>query len=336
MGVTIKDVAKAANVSPSTVSRVVKDSPRISQETKKRVRQAMRELGYHPNAMAQSLTSKNTGNIGIMLPRPNDEEFNHPFFPEALRGISAVLRTHDRDILFSPAGNEVEERRALQRMVLSGKVDGVVLLSSRISDELITWLYSINFPFVVIGNPRPLGLERICWVDNDNVEIGRMITQYLIDKGYEDIGIITGDLRFVVNIDRLEGYKQAMEAAGKSTNRAYMAEADVWEDGGYNAMLRILRNGKPSAIVTVDDLFAIGAIRACRDRGYSIPYDIGIIGVNNIGVDQYLMPPLTSVEIYAYELGKTAAELLLKRIEIGPEYSDYVIIHGRLVERSSC
>jgi DNA-binding LacI/PurR family transcriptional regulator len=127
-----------------------------------------------------------------------------------------------------------------------------------------------------------------------------------------------------------------MEAAGKSTNRAYMAEADVWEDGGYNAMLRILRNGKPSAIVTVDDLFAIGAIRACRDRGYSIPYDIGIIGVNNIGVDQYLMPPLTSVEIYAYELGKTAAELLLKRIEIGPEYSDCVIIHGRLVERASC
>lgn len=336
MGVTIKDVAKAANVSPSTVSRVVKDSSRISEETKEKVRKVMAELGYHPNAIAQGLSNKTTGNIGIMLPRPTEDEFNHPFFSEVLRGISSVLRMHEKDILLSPAASEVEERRALQRMVLSGKVDGVILLSSQLSDEHIKWLHSIEFPFVVVGNPTYLGLDGLCWVDNDNVEIGKMMTQHLINKGYEEIGIITGDLKFTVNIDRLEGYKQVMEKANKQTNRLYMAQTELGEYGGYNAMLKILRNGKPSAMVIVDDLIAIGAMRACHDKGYDIPDDIGIIGVNNISMDQYLTPPLTSVEIYPYELGQKATELLLNKMDRGSSYSDHIIIHGKLIERSSC
>ncbi|WP_031314288.1 LacI family DNA-binding transcriptional regulator [Caldanaerobacter subterraneus] len=334
MNVTIKDVAKRANVAPSTVSRVIADSPRISKETKERVWKAMEELGYYPNAIARSLASKVTNTLGLIMPRSTEEAFSNPFFPEVMRGISVVAHREKYDLLLSTSGNKEEEKEAVIRMVKGKRVDGIILLSSRTTDELIPWLRDEKFPFVVIG--KPLDARGVYWVDNDNIGASKLATTYLIKHGHREIAFISGSLEYVVSLDRLDGYKLALEENGLTFKRELVEQEEFSEDGGYRAMMKILERAKPTGVVVTDDVMAFGVIRAAIDKGFRVPEDISIVGFNNIPLSAFANPPLTTIDISTFELGIKSAELLIARLKQKEIESDHIIVPVKLIERKSC
>lgn len=332
---TIKDVAAKAGVSPSTVSRVVTNHPRISEKTKRKVRLVMEELGYHPNVLARSLAKKSPESIGILIPSSTAEFFMNPFFPEVLRGISDMARTAGFDLLLSTSDSGKEDVSSLRRMIHGKRIDGVILLSSRMHDPLLEVVQESPFPVTLIG--RPEQDESICWVNNDNIKACYEATEYVIKQGHERVGFIGGDPELLVTKDRIAGYTQALEAYGIPLDPKLILPSTFVEQGGYLAMMRLLAlSDRPTAVVTADDVLAFGAIRAAGEFGYSLPEDLSIIGFNNIKLSEMSNPSLTSVNVYIYDLGWQAADLLFKQIQ-DPNFGfEHRIVPTELVVRNSC
>lgn len=335
MTATIKDVAARAGVSPSTVSRVISNHPRISEKTKREVRHAMEELGYHPNVLARSLAKKSSEAIGVLIPNTTEEFFMNPFFPEVLRGITEVAQREGYDLLLSTSGSGQEDVRSLTRMIHGKRVDGVLLLSSRMQDRLMQVLQESPFPASMIG--RPEAEFPISWVNNDNVDACYQATRHLIQLGHQRIGFLGGDEHFLVTSDRLRGYHQALDEADIPQDRRLMFASSFMEQGGYLGMTRLLAlPDRPTAVVASDDLLAFGAMRAAGELGYRIPEDIAVVGFNNVRLTEMSNPSLTSVDVMIYELGVAAANLLIEQIRCGEVMSKHVIVPTKLVVRHSC
>lgn len=337
MKVTIKDVAKLANVSPSTVSRVISDNSRISEETKKRVNEAMISLGYHPNAIARSLVNKSTHTIGVIMPKSAHLSLANPFFPEALRGISARANQEGFYVLLSVEDNEMDKHYNIENIVRAGVVDGVVMLYSRLEDETFKIFQDNKFPFVIVGKPVNGNANKVNYVDNDNIGAAHEATTHLINKNISSIGLITGPLNLLVSLDRLDGYKRALADRDITFNPDFVKESDFSEEGGFNSMEELLNSKNcPRAILATDDLLALGAIKAIKKAGLKIPRDISIISFNNIPAAEFLTPPLTSVDINPFELGYEATELLFQCLENKKPTSQARIVPTKLIERESC
>src|SRR5690606_3314978 len=275
MAITIKDVAKEANVSPSTVSRVIANNPRISDETKKRVREAMDKLGYHPNFTARSLAVKSTATIGIVMPFSASHVLQDPFFPEVIRGISVQAREYKYGIYLSTAGTEDEIFEEVVGMVQGRRVDGLILLYSRTDDRIIQHLQEIDFPFVVIGRSVH-GAERITHVDNDNIYITKVVTDHLIELGHTKIAFVGFDSDFVVMVDRLEGYKQALRSAELPFNENYIIHKKTLREGkkAIQSFLRLV--DPPTALVCTDDFIAIELMSHLEKMNIRVPEDVSI------------------------------------------------------------
>jgi DNA-binding LacI/PurR family transcriptional regulator len=212
MGATIKDVAKLANVDPSTVSRVIANNPRISEKTKQRVKEAMESLGYHPNFNARSLANRSTQAIGLVMPSSAEKAFQNPFFPEVMRGISTKAHEMGFALYVSTGMTEDEIYDGVIGMVQGRRVDGIVLLYSRVDDRIIEYLVENDFPFVLVGKPFK-DEDQICHVDNDNFKASLEVTEHLIDLRHERIAFVGGNRNLVVTKDRLLGYEQALHRA---------------------------------------------------------------------------------------------------------------------------
>lgn len=332
--VTIKDVAERAGVSPSTVSRVISDSPRISEKTKEKVRQAMKELGYHPNAIARSLVNKTTKTIGIVMPRSAEHVFLNPFFPEALRGIAKCAHDEEYCLLLTTGNTEKEQMESLNSIVFGGRVDGLILMYSRVNDAILHKVMELNLPFSMIG--RPYNDENINYVDNDNVKAAYEATNFLIKKGHRRIGLINGSLNLVVSLDRFEGYKKALIENKIKLDESLLTSSDFVQQGGYDCMKIILSNpNPPTAVLVTDDLMAFGAIRAARELGFKVPHDISILSFNNIPLAEHATPPLSSVDINAYKLGFEAARLLIDEIMGKNKEKQKIIVETKLMSRKS-
>lgn len=335
MTVTIKDVAKMAMVSPSTVSRVISDDPRISEETKIKVNEAMKELGYHPNAIARSLVSKSTNTIGVIMPKSAHLSLANPFFPEVLRGISASANENGFYILLSIEDDGIGKINTIDKIVKAGMVDGVIMLYSKLEDDTLKMLIDKNFPFVMVG--KPINGNKVSYVDNDNIGASYEATTHLISKGRKSIGIITGPLNMVVSLDRLEGYKRALMDNRIEFNSDLIISAEFSKENGYKAIENLISKGNvPDAILAVDDLLAVGAMEAIKDAGLKIPEDIGILSFNNITTAEYLSPSLTSVDINPYELGVEATELLFQKLQNRKMLPQARIVPTKLIIRESC
>ncbi|WP_299094937.1 LacI family DNA-binding transcriptional regulator [uncultured Metabacillus sp.] len=336
MIVTIKDVAKKANVAPSTVSRVIANSPRISEQTKKRVREVMEELGYHPNFQARSLAAKSTQAIGVIMPNSAYHAFQNPFFPEVLRGISKNAHANKYGIYLSTGSTENEIYAEVMSMVQGRRVDGIILLYSRINDKAMKFLQETNFPFSVVGRPYE-NEERITYVDNDNIYITKQITNYLIELGHRTIAFVGGSSDFVVTIDRLNGYKLALAEAGIPFNEDYLVHEEFIKENGRIAIesLMSLKN-PPTALVTQDDLIAYEMISHLEDMNIKVPDDISIVSFNNLMLSEHSKPPLTSIDISIYQLGFEATNCLLEKIKMPETLPKRITIPTKFIERKSC
>lgn len=333
MKTTIKDVARLAGVSPSTVSRVISDSPRISDETKKTVKKAMEKSGYHPNAIARSLVNRSTNTIGIVMPQSTRQSFLNPFFPMTLSGISEAAHKEGYCLLLSTGNDENEQLDSILNIVMGGRVDGVIIMFSSLDDVILRCIAALKIPVLIIG--KPISSEGILYVDNDNVKAAYDVTEELIKRGHKKIGLISGPFSFMVSIDRLDGYRNALMHYGIEFSKKYIKETQFLEDSGYNAMTELLTmKESPTGIVITDDLMAFGAINAAKKLGVNIPKDIEIISFNNIPLAEFCSPSLTSVDINSTVLGYESAKLMIEKIK-GIADKEKVIVPTKIVYRQT-
>jgi len=336
MAVTIKDVAKAAAVSPSTVSRVIADHPHISEETKKRVRKEMERLGYHPNFQARSLVVRSTETIGIVMPNSATQSLQNPFFPEVLRGISTIAHENHFGIYLTTGVKDEEIFQQVVSMVQGRRVDGIILLYSRTDDKIMNYLLDQQFPFTVIGRPFK-NAERITYVDNDNIFITRQVTEYLIRLGHRKIAFVGVNLDYVFTIDRLEGYKQALTEAGIEYDEKYVIHERCLKTEGKAGIEHFLSSYEPpTALVVADDFTAIELLSHAEELNINVPEEISIVGFNDIPLAKHIKPQLTSVNIEIFQLGLESANCLIEIIKNPKTLPKRITIPARMIERSSC
>ena len=334
MAVTIKDVAKRAGVSPSTVSRVLSNHPRISKETAERVRRIMEEMGYHSNIMARSLVSNKTSTLGMILPRPAEELFQNHFFAENIRGLTTQASRSGYDVLMTAGSSEREELEAVTRLVKGRRVDGVILLQSRRDDPIIAFLKRENFPFVLIG--RYPGDDSVFCVDNDNVQAAYDATLHLIAQGHERIGFVSGPCDLIVSQDRLDGYRKALAEHGLPMRPEWIVEGEFLQESGYRAMSFFMNlPERPTALVVIDDIVTFGVLRGLAELGYRVPEDLALVSFNNLPLAELATPPLSSIDIGIYELGYMASQLLIRVIAGDRPAAPRVIVPHRLIVRQS-
>lgn len=330
MNVTIKDVARECNVSPSTVSRVIAGSPRISDETKKRVHEAIKKLNYHPNIIARSLANKATRVIGLVLPSQVENLFENPFFIQVMTGVSSYAKQAGYYIMYTFCKTEEEELNTIKDYVHSNLVDGIILSVVRFEDKCVKYLQEIEFPFVVIG--RPEDTTNVLWVDNDNFQAMYNVVNKLLMDGHKEIAFIGANSQLNVTSDRLSGYKQAHKIHGIGISEDLILEVeDFKEDLAYEAIKELLKKRRPTALVATDDLLAIGANHYFVESNIN---DVALVGFNNIPLAEYQRPSLTSVDINAKKVGHYAANLLVDKLQ-GNIKVGHHIIDVSLVERES-
>jgi len=311
--VTANDVAKMAGVSPSTVSRVISNNPRISEPTRRKVLKCMEELGYYPNANARSLAIKKTGTVGIIIPTTSEDYFSNPFFAESLRGIIRGASKSGYDLLLSTNTEKGEELKITKKFVRGSKVDGIILMTSKVDDECIEYLKNIDFPFSIIGSTDD---EKINQVDNDNALAAYELTKHLIEIGRKRIAMIVGDINLVVSKKRIKGYKKALSEANIDFDENLLFSGSFDEKTGYDYGVKISKiNPLPDGLIVADDLVAFGAVKAFEDLEINIPKDIAVASFNNSVLAKHSNIPLTSVDINAFELGREAMNLLVDAIE---------------------
>ncbi len=312
MPVTIKDVARRAGVSPSTVSRVIAGSGVISRATRERVAAVLKEMRYHPNAVARSLIRREAGIVGLSISRPASDAFANAFFTEVIRGIGDEVGAAGLDLLLSMSATPQEEQEHCLRLLRSRRIDGVIVSTARVADDLLKTLDQEGFPAVVVGRP-PAG-TRMSWVNNDNVAAGRMATEHLVSLGHRHIGLISGAEELSFCRDRYRGYAMALSAAGLEPEPVAHVVHFTRQDG-FDAARRLLRDRpRVSAVVAVDDTLATGALQAARALGRRVPEDLSLVGFNDDPFAASLDPPLTTVRIQVYDMGRQAARILLRLV----------------------
>ena len=306
MPVTIKDVAKAAGVSPSTVTRVIQNKSTISDETKKRVRKAMKELNYHPNLNARSLVSSYTQVIGLVLPDDSDVFYQNPFFPSVLRGIAQVASENHYAIQIATGKDEKERLNAISQMVYGKRVDGLIFLYAQENDPLVQLVVDEQFPFLILGKSLS---PFIPLVDNDNIQAGFDATEYFIKKGCSRIAFIGGTKKLFVTQDRLTGYEQALQEHNLplDNHRTFFAD-EFLEEKGYNFSKQLFKyDPQTDAIITTDSLLAEGVCSYLNEHQLDVPV-LSFDSVNpRLNLAAY-------VDINSLALGRTSFETILQII----------------------
>lgn len=331
MKITIKEVAEQANVSPSTVSRVLSNSSQISEKTKERVREVIRELNYKPNAFASSLANKKSRIIGVVLPSEAQDLLLNPFFLQAMKGMSSYAKKKKYYITYAFSDDDREEEDYIKDFINSNLIAGVCLLRVRTADKSIDYLKKMNFPFVVIG--RPEESEGMLWVDNDNFKATYNLVNKLVQKGYNEIAYIGAKEDLTVTKDRLKGFRVACEINGISIDdKNVIIKDEFTEDQGIEATNELIENNKVKAIIVQDDLLAFGALKALNEKGIG---NISVIGFNNSQLAEFQNPPLASIDINATELGYYAAKVLIEYLENNNVQINHYIVDSKLVERES-
>jgi DNA-binding LacI/PurR family transcriptional regulator len=332
-GVTLDEVARVAGVSRATVSRVVNGNPKVGRDAKREVERAIRRLGYVPNPAARSLVTRRSDSVGVVIPEPPGMLFGDPFFPRLLRGISSELSSRNLQlVLLMPQSSDEEHR--LERYLTAGHVDGALLVSLHGDDTLPETLAGRGVPVVVGGRP-PTG-DTVSYVDVDNVGGARAAVAHLVEGGRRTIATISGPADMNVGIDRLDGYRQALDAAGLPRDPALEAAADFTQEGGAAAMHRLLE-AQPAidGVFAASDLMAAGAVQTLRAAGRRIPQDVAVVGFDDSSIAATSEPPLTSVRQPIEEMGREMVRVLLEQAARPAAARRKVILATRLVRRRS-
>lgn len=329
---TLEEVARVANVSRATVSRVVNGDHRVGERARAAVEAAVKQLGYIPNRAARSLVTRRSDSVAVVITEPAGRLFSDPYFPRLLRGISDTLAEENLQlVLLMPQGAADEQRVA--RYLSGGHSDGVLLVSLHGADPLPEELRSRGIPVVVAGRPAGTG---VTYVDVDNRGGAAAAVRHLLETGRVNVATVAGPQDMAPGADRLAGYRDALEASGRTVDERRIAETDFSFDGGRLAMLRLL-DADPSidGVFVASDLMALGAMDALRGAGLRIPEDVAVIGFDDSPLAESAVPPLSSVRQPIEEMGREMTRLLLRSLRHADDAPRRVILDTRLITRVS-
>jgi len=335
--VTSKDVAEKAGVSRTTVSLVLNEVKgiQISPETRQKVFDASKELGYVPNAAAQALASRRTKAIGLVLTRTQHHISTDTFLPKIISGLLATAKKKNIRILIDWVETEHEDS-AYFELARADRIDGMILSTPRLDDKALKALETIDIPTVLMGS---IAGSNLPFVDVDNTIAAEKATSYLIGLGHKNIACIANaQSEYTSATERVQGYKNALARLDLPINESLIQYADFDPESGYECMNAIIKNGTPfTAVFVASDNVAIGAKSALRDSNLRIPDDISIIGFDDISWAKYSDPPLTTIQLPAESLAQSACTLLLDLIygELkGGQHQ--IILDTELIIRKSC
>jgi LacI family transcriptional regulator len=333
MSVTIKDIAKKTGFSVTTVSRALNDFDDVSKNTKELIKKTAIEINYTPNAAAQRFQKKRTDSIGLILPTVAPR-FSDPFFSEFIAGIGNRAANLGFDLLVSTRAPGIEEILAYKQMIQSRRVDGLIIVRTRRSDERIKLLKASKFPFVAFG--RTEDEVDFPFVDEDSVYGMNLVAEYLHKMNHTRIACITAPSNLMFTKYRVEGLSKKLESLGIKLRSDLIREGDLTERSGYEKTAELLElHNRPTAIVACNDLMAFGAISAAQDRNLIIGKDLSITGFDDIPMAAYSHPTLTTVHQPIYQIGAKVCELLIDKINNKPIQEKQILLRPELIIRAS-
>ncbi|EGU6979149.1 substrate-binding domain-containing protein [Vibrio parahaemolyticus] len=328
---TMKDIAKLAGVSTSTVSHVINKTRFVSEEISERVNNAAKELNYYaPSALARSLKVNRTKTIGMLVTTSTN-----PFFGEVVKGVERSCYHKGYSLILCNTEGDNERMRQSINTLLQKRVDGLILMCSSLEGERIDVFERYpDIPVVVMDwGPMLFTSDKI---QDNSLRGGYLAAKYLIDCGHTEIGCITGPLIKHQAQMRYEGYKRAMNEAGLEFNANWIIESDFECEGGYQAFKKMAERGTlPSSIFVSNDMMAMGVINAANELGIKVPDDLSIIGYDDIHIAKFMSPSLTTIHQPKYRLGKAAVETLVRRLDDKSNEAQVVQLEPTLVVRNS-
>ncbi|MBS3791664.1 LacI family DNA-binding transcriptional regulator [Candidatus Bipolaricaulota bacterium] len=332
--VTIMDVAEAAGVSPSTVSRVINDSAPVSESTRSKVVKAVDDLGYRPNKFAHALRKQTSEVFGVIVP-----DISNPFFSTLIRGAEDRFHENDLSLIICDTKGELDKEQRNVEMLIKERVDGAIVTSAEGEVDGIYRLFEEGIPVIAVDR-EPTSRE-ITAVLTDDEGSGVQATQHLMEKGCRRIGFIRGPSGISTAEKRFAGYRKSLEESGKTFKPELVAQGDFTFEGGKRAFEELVRlNGReelPDGIVVANDMMAVGVIRKAEELGIEVPEDLAIVGFDDILLSRLINPPLTTVSAPTYEMGQIAVDFLLEKVEVDRDMANSrkKVLKTHLVERRS-
>ncbi|MGC9529693.1 MAG: LacI family DNA-binding transcriptional regulator [Candidatus Bipolaricaulaceae bacterium] len=307
--VTIKDIATAAGVSPSTVSRALNDSPLIRAETKARIRQLADQLGYERNELARGLVMGSSGAVGLLIP-----DITNPFFAEVTRGVGEVAHNRGYGVVLCNTAEDSERERSYVRLLRRKRVDGLILTSVTVDDPYLRALARSKTPFVLVS--RLSHSVDAPFVIGDDRAGGRLAVEHLAELGHRHIAFIGGPADVQSSQDRFLAFKEVLAERGLPLRRPWVCFADFTSQAGYRTARALLsRSRHPTAVFAANDVTALGVLQAAEEQGICVPGDLSLVGYDDIAYAALPRIELTTVAQPSFEMGKIAAEWLLSAIE---------------------
>jgi len=305
---TIYDVSFLAGVSLATVSRVVNNTGKVSDKTKKKVHDAMAKLDYRPNTIAQSLASNRSNSVGVLV-----SQLDGPFYGPMMREVESALRAANKHVIIAAGHSDANQEKDAVEFLLSRGCDALIVDAEILSNAYLVELCQGKTPVVLI-NRHVDGIEERC-VHLNNLQGGLLASRHVLEKGHRNIAYISGPLFKLDARERLEGHRQAMMEKGLTFEEDLFYEGDFREEGGYEAMKVLLsRRLHFTAVVCANDQMASGAIALCLERGLRVPEDISFVGFDNIPFPRYIAPKLTTVSNPIHDMGRMAAHWVLQKV----------------------
>ncbi|HIH0795452.1 TPA: substrate-binding domain-containing protein [Vibrio cholerae] len=327
---TMKDIARLAGVSTSTVSHVINKSRFVSDEIAERVNNAAQQLNYAPSALARSLKMNRTKTIGMLVTTSTN-----PFFGEVVKGVERSCYHQGYNLILCNTEGDNQRMKASINTLLQKRVDGLLLMCSTLEGERLDVFDRYpDIPIVVMDwGPILFASDKI---QDNSLQGGYMAAKHLIECGHKEIGCITGPLIRHQAQMRYEGYKRALAEAGIAINPDWIVESDFECEGGYQAFEKLYQRGKlPSALFVSNDMMAMGVIQAASQRGLRVPDDLSLIGYDDVHIAKFMTPALTTIHQPKYRLGKAAVDTLLYRLENPDTTAQVVQLESTLVVRNS-
>jgi DNA-binding LacI/PurR family transcriptional regulator len=332
--VSIKDIAQAANVTPGTVSRALRDSPRVNPETKNRIQNLADEMGYSPDAQARSLVEGRTRTIGVVVTTMTD-----PFIGGIVQAIETTAHDHGYTLILASSNDSSEREIAAAETLQSKRVDGVIVSSSRVGILHQGRLERLGVPVVLINSLVQHRGRYTFSIGVDNRHGGFLATEHLVERGHRRIAYVASPDDRSDSMERLAGYREALTRAGIDPDPSLLVQGTGRPGGGQRVLPGLMAlEDRPTAVFCYNDMTAIGLIHAAHAMGLSLPRDLAVVGFDDIVVAQYVHPALTTVAQPVGKLGKGAMEMVLALLSDGssdPGAGIDRILPGRLVVRAS-
>jgi len=326
---TIYEVSKLAGVSLATVSRVTNKNPSVSDKTREKVLKAMKELGYHPNSIAQSLASNRSNSVGILV-----SELQGAFFGLMMAGIEEELREAGKHVIITPGHSEEDKEKDGIEFLLNRNCDAIIVHVEAVSDEYLTKLCQGKTPVYIMSRYVEGLAENCIYLDNELG--GYLATKEIIKQGHTDIAYIAGQQFKPDARDRLLGHKRALAEHDLELNEKLLHFGDFKETGGIDGVNHFIESKEHfTAIVCANDEIASGAMTRAREHGLSLPENLSIIGFDNVIFARFIYPKLTTINNPVNEMGKMAAKLVLKNIYQHDKLSITYAFKPTLISRDS-